>query len=549
MFPVRHTTVAIAAVVGFGALALAGCDFLRGYAGGHSQSLAPFEAQELPTSLMGAARFLFDDFGALNTDTLETSAVPWKLVAAALVLKRFPNQPATEAHLREVLTGFGFIYPHTVGNWPMLEQPRFRTPLGIVSGTVRRDLPMVRVEVANLGCSSCHSGITYDATGLAWPVAWLGLPNTSLDLDAYVDGVREALRARLGEPQRLFDAVKQLFPDVAADELETLRKFVWPKLVERMKPGGDGLPFRNGGPGRSNAFEALKFQFHLEAGVGRSAAGVSIPQIGEQGLRWSVLYDGIYTRKGDPRFQPRAAEEAAPPARTAELVAFFSAPVMGLHPDQALDSIEPVSEVLSFLANYESPPYPGVIDEAAATRGAVVYARCAECHGEYVERNGRLKLRSFPNRLSPLAEIGTDPARLDAVNAQFIDAVEGTSLGEFIDAAETRGYVAPSLAGIWATAPYLHNGSVPTLAALMTPGQRPAKFLVGGHKLDFVKLGIAGELNAAGEWVYPAGFVPWSTPRAFDTSLPGHSNRGHEKEFDGLSPADKADLIEFLKQL
>src|SRR5262249_57216846 len=108
-------------------------------------------------------------------------------------------------------------------------------------------------------------------------------------------------------------------------------------------------------------------------------------------------------------------------------------------------------------------------DVGAARRGAVIYQRCAECHGEFAEMGGRLRLRSFPNRLSPLAEIGSDPARVDAVSADMIAAVNKSSMGKYIDAAETRGYGGPPLVGIWATAPYLHNGSVTTLASLLTP--------------------------------------------------------------------------------
>jgi hypothetical protein len=540
----RQTTLAV-----FTLLALTGCEFLRGHATGHSTSLPPYETQDLTTAQRGAARFLFDDFGALNTDTLQTNAVPWKLVGAALVLKNYPGEPATQAHLRAVLTGYGFIYPTRIGNWPLGEQPQFRTPLGIVSGLVQRQLPVIRLETANLSCSSCHAGVTYDAQGAAQMQAWMGLPNTSLNLDAYVDGVLDSLRAALGDQARTFTAVRQLFPEVTEDELKTLRKFVWPRLVKRLQAGDEGLPFRNGGPGRSNGVEALKFQFHLTPGSARAAAGVSIPQIGDQPLRWSLLSDGIYTRRGDPRFQLRTDSEAAPPARTAEIVAFFTVPTMGVHPDQARDAIGSVTEVLSFLSNFEPPRYPGVVDATAARRGAALYARCAQCHGEYQEREGRLRLRTFPNRLSPITEIGTDPARIDAVNGQVIDAVESSAMGKFIDAAETHGYVAPSLAGVWATAPYLHNGSVPTLEALMNPAARPAKFWVGGHRLDFRKVGIAGEMNAAGEYAYPPGYLPWSTPHLFDTAKPGQSNRGHEREFAGLSQADKADLMEFLKQL
>jgi hypothetical protein len=532
-----------------GSLALTACDFLRGYAEGHSTSLQPYEEQDLTTAQLGAARFLYDDFGALSTDTLETNAVPWKLVAAALVLEKYPGEPATVAHLHSVLTSYGFIFPRSVVNWPLGEQPAFPRPLGITSGIVRRNLPTIAVEAANLGCASCHGGATYDASGMPQMDVWLGLPNSSLDLDAYAEGVVGALRAATKRRDATFEAVWRLFPDMSSIEQQTLEKSVWPEIVERMENGEPGLTLRSGGPGRSNGVEALKVQYHVAAGAQPAAAAVSIPEIGDLSLRWSVLVDGVYTRAGDPRFQPRGRDEAAAPARTAEIIAFFTAPTMGMHPDKASAAVQPVAEVLQFLSGYESPKFPGTIDEAAASRGAVVYARCAECHGEYVERNGRLTLRSFPNRLSPLEEIGTDRARLDAVNEPLIRAVAESPWSRFIDARQTRGYVAPSLAGLWATAPYLHNGSVPTLSALMSPASRPAKFLVGGHKLDFVKMGIAARPDAAGVWVYPADYLPWSTPRLFDTSLPGHSNRGHEKEFDGLTDADKADLIEFLKQL
>src|SRR5262245_55888002 len=116
------------------ALAIAGCDFLRGYAEGRSTGLAPYENEDLTTAQLGAARFLFDDFGALNTDTLDTSAVPWKLAAAALVLKNYPGQPATTEHLRALLTSYGFIFPAAVGNWPGDQPPEFMLPVGLVSG-------------------------------------------------------------------------------------------------------------------------------------------------------------------------------------------------------------------------------------------------------------------------------------------------------------------------------------------------------------------------------------------------------------------------------
>lgn len=93
-------------------------------------------------------------------------------------------------------------------------------------------------------------------------------------------------------------------------------------------------------------------------------------------------------------------------------------------------------------------------------------------------------------------------------------------------------FVAKPLAGIWATAPYLHNGSVPTIDDLLQPVEkRPAEFLVGGFVYDSKKLGFVTDA---------------SDPRAFKlvTNEPGNSNDGHEFV---VSDADRPAVLEFLK--
>jgi len=107
-------------------------------------------------------------------------------------------------------------------------------------------------------------------------------------------------------------------------------------------------------------------------------------------------------------------------------------------------------------------------------------------------------------------------------------------------------YKARPLNGIWATAPYLHNGSVPTLYALLSPQtERPAKFTLGNTEFDPVNVGYeSGELAGA--------FV-------LDTTKPGNRNIGHEfVDYDGdlpgiigrgLSPGERTALVEYLKTL
>jgi hypothetical protein len=135
--------------------------------------------------------------------------------------------------------------------------------------------------------------------------------------------------------------------------------------------------------------------------------------------------------------------------------------------------------------------------------------------------------------------MGTDPERWRAMDGELVEAISRSAYGDAVDAATTGGYVAMPLSGLWATAPYLHNGSVPSLWALMHPDERPEHFLVGGHALDFDAMGVA----------YPEGYEPWSTPRIYDTTLPGRGNGGHEAPFGVLGEAEKRALLEYLKLL
>ena len=98
-------------------------------------------------------------------------------------------------------------------------------------------------------------------------------------------------------------------------------------------------------------------------------------------------------------------------------------------------------------------------------------------------------------------------------------------------------YPAKPLVGIWATAPYLHNGSVPTIWDLLTPPEdRPKKFYVGQREYDPAHLGLSQQ------------FPPDARHALFDTDVSGNHNTGHDFETK-LAPDQKKALIEFLKSL
>ena len=95
-----------------------------------------------------------------------------------------------------------------------------------------------------------------------------------------------------------------------------------------------------------------------------------------------------------------------------------------------------------------------------------------------------------------------------------------------------------ALDGIWARAPYLHNGAVPTLADLLVPAAaRPAAFYRGYDVYDQERVGFISAGGAAAR----AGWL-------FDTRQPGNSNSGHEFGVT-LSTDDKRALLEYLKTL
>jgi hypothetical protein len=102
----------------------------------------------------------------------------------------------------------------------------------------------------------------------------------------------------------------------------------------------------------------------------------------------------------------------------------------------------------------------------------------------------------------------------------------------------TDGYVAVPLDGLWLRAPYLHNGSVPSIADLLLPPEaRPTRFWRGYDVYDPVNVGFVSQ----GAEAQRAGTL-------YDTALPGNGNAGHE--YGTALPAEaRRALIEYLKTL
>jgi len=216
---------------------------------------------------------------------------------------------------------------------------------------------------------------------------------------------------------------------------------------------------------------------------------------------------------------------------------------------EGLKALEPTfRDVQAFLWSLEPPKYPFPIDAAKAARGEPVFKKtCVRCHGTYGP-DGK-----YPNKIVPLDVIGTDPARSLGLSDRLVAHYNKTWLGAVSPVNTQRvGYQAPPLDGIWATAPYLHNGSVPTLHALLQSSSRPARFTrppstdLAHYDTDHV--GWKFSEVSADELASTARRSPFQAMFIVDTARFGMSNRGHTFG-DQLSEDERMELIEYLKTL
>lgn len=196
-------------------------------------------------------------------------------------------------------------------------------------------------------------------------------------------------------------------------------------------------------------------------------------------------------------------------------------------------------DVFAYLESLRPPKYPHPIDKPLAERGRMAFNRtCADCHGTYGDGS------AFPGKIVPIDEVATDRVRLDSLTTEH-RAGYGKSWfaehGKLKNVDSPVGYVAPPLDGVWASGPYFHNGSVPTLWHVLHPSERPKIWRRTGDE-DRERVGVAFEAVS-------------SAPRFgavrreyYHTGDFGKSAAGHEFP-NQLSEEEKQAVLEYLKTL
>jgi len=200
-------------------------------------------------------------------------------------------------------------------------------------------------------------------------------------------------------------------------------------------------------------------------------------------------------------------------------------------------------DVLAYIQTLEAPEYPFPIDSDLAQQGKQLFENtCATCHGTYGDNP------TYPNLLVTLKSVGTDPelsnhyTQSSPMNDYFMDWFNTGWFGTNDNSLEIKaegGYIAPPLDGIWATAPYFHNGSVPTLEDVLNSKNRPTRWSRSFDNTDYDQSKVG--------WIYSSEQTKVDE-NTYDTTLKGYGNSGHIFG-DQLTNLERSALIEYLKTL
>jgi len=412
--------------------------------------------------------------------------------------------------------------PGGYASFGFIVEPGHDLPIGV---SRRR---RIGIDHVGLNCAACHTGTVRD-TPEATPRIVLGMPSQQLDLQAFVQFVldctldnrltADAIRGRLpkNDGPSLFE--RALLRAGLVDRLKVqtlgLRNRIAPILPDRVPAWGRGRV------DTFNPYKAIQFNWNLNQLPDRERIGASdFPSLWNQApregmhLHWDGDNDSVDERN---------------------LSASLGAGVTPVTVDHAS-----LKRVRDWIWTLPPPKYPYPVDEALAARGAVAYAQhCADCHADHRFRDG-VKSGAHVGLVDDIDRVATDRHRLDSYTAEFAANQYGLypdSAYRFSHFRKTNGYANHPLDGIWLRAPYLHNGSVPTLRDLLEPpANRPATFYRGYDVYDRRRVGFVSNMPIANGQRF---FL-------YDTTVPGNGNGGHLYGTT-LPDADKQAIVEYLK--
>ncbi|MDB4614595.1 cytochrome c [bacterium] len=464
-------------------------------------------------------------------------------------------------------------------------------------------------DMFGLTCAACHtSQIEYDGK-----VLQIDGGAAMSDFERFLKELSESLEATLGDNEKFNNFARRLNASEGdKDKLRIRLTGYSKKLSQLVKRNKADQPY---GFARLDAFGAIlnavcelavdNDNNHVEAN-----APVSYPTL------WDAPhYDFVQWNATAPEALGRNVGEVL------GVFGFFDLRP-GKRQFDSTVRLKELQELEDLLRSLKSPHWPedvfGALDSERVTRGKQLFnTNCASCHqtrndnGEFsVDARGRIKTVSVPfktglvpgkhgvdtdaamveNFIGPKAEPGnlkeavekqllgqTPPGALDngkAPRPVILTVAVGSIIRKLLEKANISppangpaapairfsgaAYISRPLNGIWASAPYFHNGSVPNLWETLLPASKRSKtFYVGSRKFDPKHVGFETEKT-------PGAFLFQSVDNDGKV-IRGNSNAGHEGHGDDTSQGytetfennawreftdeERWDLVEFMKSL
>jgi mono/diheme cytochrome c family protein len=389
------------------------------------------------------------------------------------------------------------------------------------SGTSTRTIGYERVGT---NCALCHVSQVRLTADQGQPTFYPGGPGHQVRVQDYQDFLFKCAADPRFNATTLMNEIAGV-TDLSTRESLLYRYVLIPSTRRELLKQRDAVAWQKQqgrpsyGPGRFDFFNRIRFAGFKESDD-RSVGTADIPAVwnqkGHEGqaLAWNGL------------------------SRKFHEVLIASALTEGAVGD-ALDA-DYLSKAEAYLRELPAPHYPLPIDRALASRGEPLFQReCAACHAPGAARAGAV---------IPLEEIGTDPERAKAWTQRQVAAWKALAARyrqkhgtdwNFDSFTKQDGYVSVPLDGIWLRGPYLHNGSVPNLRALLErPEVRPQVFYRGDDVLDRTAVGFVSDQAGRGARKF----------FRYDVRERGNSNTGHLYGTQ-LGSDDKLALVEYLKTL
>jgi RoxA-like, cytochrome c-like len=392
-----------------------------------------------------------------------------------------------------------------------------------------RDLPIgvsrrrrLGLDQVGLNCAVCHTGTVRETPTSAAQIV-LGMPAHQLDLQRLFDGVLSCTLDERLSVDNLLGKIKERGGHLGLIEGLLYRTSLLNQVrtASLRQQGRSGVLLSTAVPawGRGrvdtfNPYKAIQFNWSLSQLPPAELIGAAdLPSLWHQQPRegMQLHWDGNNSSVDERN-----------------LSAALGAGVTPVTVDH-----DNIKRVRDWIWTLPPPKYPYAIDASRAASGQAIYTHlCAECHSFGGKTTGSVV---------DINDIGTDPYRLNSYTHIFAAnqaALFPESRYRFTHFRKTHGYANHPLDGIWARAPYLHNGSVPTLWDLLqSPEDRPQQFSRGYDVYDKEKVGFISDTPEAKHAGSP-----------YDTSVPGYGNAGHVYGTH-LSDEEKRALVEYMKTL